>query len=200
MGAMFTLFSNADEEVKDLRAVKVCKWLFGDRLQDHYSGAMIERGAKGVQFNLLFLVICILWVVNAFSALDAVGLKTKEIPDTYVNISSSVMVMFTLRPLFFILRVLAKHFDMVQYGICAILLFVGSDMILGKWFPVSLHWLVVVIFGILSLSVVASLLRCWIRGGHVSQIQKQASEGDKKTKNSSDDDCSTASSANSTKS
>jgi len=200
MGAMFTLCSNADEEVKDLRTVKVFKWLFGERLQDHYNGAMFGRGAKGIQFNLLFLVICILWVVDAFSALDAVGAKTKEIPDMYINISSSLMVMFTLRPLFFLLRVLAKHFDMVQYGVCAILVFVGADMILGRWFPISLHWLVVVIFGILSLSVVASLIRCWIRGGHVGQIIKQVSQGDQKTQNFIDDECSTASSANSNKS
>lgn len=184
-GAIITMVGDAATlEVKDLYAVRFFKWILGSRLRDRYGskGQMIEWSDKGyVQFNVLFLVVCTLIVVDAFSALDAIGSKTEEIDDTYINMSSSFMTMFTLRPLFFVIRGLASQCELVKYGISAILAFVGVQMIVMKWFPISLGWLAAVIIFIFSISVGFSALSFWLRGGsRPQQIRKEEAAPERK--------------------
>lgn len=173
MGAALTILGNPEKlEVKDLFAVRFFKWLLGSRLRDRYgaNGQPFEWSDKGfLHCNVLFLVVCALVVVDAFSALDAIGSKTEEIDDTYINMSSSFMTMFTLRPLFFVIRGLASQCELVKYGIAAILAFVGIQMIVMKWYPISLGWLATIIVIIFSSSVAFSFLMYWLRGGKQSR-------------------------------
>lgn len=168
LGACLTLMGNGGgaEDVQNLYAVRLFKWLLGPRLKDQYDekGYAFTYGKHGLQCNVRFLVVCTLIVVDIFSALDAIGSKTKEVNDTYLNMSSSFMTMFTLRPLFFVIRGMASTFGMVKYGISAILVFVGVQMIIMKWYPVPLSWLAIVIMAIFSASVFLSIVNCWMHG------------------------------------
>jgi tellurite resistance protein TerC len=157
-----SLSDSDDEEVHDLAAVKFFKWLLGSRLQDVYNeeGRLFTRNAGGeLQLTVLFLVVCIISVVDCVFAVDSVGSKTGQIKNIYINVTSSLMAMFSLRSLFFIIRDLADYFDYVKYGICAILCFVGLEMMCQHWIHVPLGYMCVIITLLFSASLVASVLK-----------------------------------------
>jgi tellurite resistance protein TerC len=162
-----SLSDDDEEDVEDMSTVRFCKWLFGKRLLSKYAkdGSLITTSKDGsLQMTLLFLVVCVISVIDCVFAVDSVGAKTGQIKNIYINLTSSLMGMFSLRSLFFIIRDMAEYFDYVKYGICSILCFVGVDMIVSKWYPVSLTWMCAIISILFVSSVVASVLKIMIYG------------------------------------
>jgi len=151
-----------EEEVHNQATVRFFKWLFGSRLLDRYSedGALFLRSETGeLQMTVLFLVVCVVSVVDCIFAMDSVGSKTGQIKNIYINVTSCLMAMFSLRSLFFIVRDMADYFEYVKYGICAILCFVGTEMIVSKWCHVPLGYMCLIIAMLFSASVLTSVVK-----------------------------------------
>jgi len=162
VSGFLALTDDDDEDVQDLATVRFFKWLFGSRLLDSYSddGSLITTSEDGkLQMTVLFLVVCVIAVIDCFFAVDSVGSKTGQIKNIYINLTSSLMGMFSLRSLFFIIRDMADYFDYVKYGICSILCFVGMDMIMSKWVAVPLPWMCAMICILFATSVTASVMK-----------------------------------------
>jgi len=104
------------------------------------------------------VVICVITVVDVFFAVDSVGSKTGQIISTYINLSSSLMAMFSLRALFFIVRSMADYFELLKYGICAILVLLGVEMIFSSWYQLDLGLMGIIISVIFLVSVFASFI------------------------------------------
>jgi len=64
-------------------------------------------------------------------ALDSVSAKVAQIPDQYVAFSSSVIAMYELRAMFFSVKYLDEMYELLQYGLCLILVFIGIELILA---------------------------------------------------------------------
>jgi len=151
-----------DDEVQNMPAVRFFKWLAGSRLQDNYNadGSFVVRGENGeLQMTVLFLVVCVVAVVDCIFAVDSVGAKTGSIKSVYINLTSSLMGMFSLRSLFFIIRDMAEYFDYVKYGICSILCMIGVEMLISKWVAVPLMWMCAVVVIIFTSSVAISIIK-----------------------------------------
>lgn len=160
---LFALRDDDDElDVQSLRTVKICKWCLGPRLLDSYdmTGRAIVYDEKGFHVTPLFLVVCVIMVVDVVFAVDSVGSKTGHIKSRYINLSSSLVAMFCLRALFFIISDMADYFELLKYGICMILVFLGLDMILGSLykFDLGLGVTCILVFGIFVVSVLASIV------------------------------------------
>merc|ERR1719502_613058 len=107
---------------------------------------LFTRGKKGeFQVTILFLVVCVISVVDCVFALDSVGTKTGQIKSTYINVTSCLMAMFSLRSMFFIVKDMADYFDYVKYGICLILCMVGAEMMVSKWIHMPLAYMCIAI-------------------------------------------------------
>jgi tellurite resistance protein TerC len=180
-----TLYDD-DEDVADLYTVKFFQWLFGDRLKDEtrrpkngksdqdssitnrrrfVECQLFSEDESGkTQITVLCLVVCILSVVDVFFAVDSVGSKTGQIKNIYINLSSSLLAMFSLRALFFIVKDLSDFFDYVKYGICGILCFVGLEMMVSKWYEIPLATMCAVIAALFTISVLASIAKVAIYG------------------------------------
>jgi len=151
-----------DDEVQNMPTVRFFKWLAGPRLLDTYreDGCFLVREDGGqLQMTVLFLVVCVIAVVDCIFAVDSVGAKTGEIKSIYINLTSSLMGMFSLRSLFFIVRDMAEYFDYVKYGICSILCFVGAKMLISKWVEVPLRWSCAIVCIMFATSVLASIVK-----------------------------------------
>jgi tellurite resistance protein TerC len=176
LSGIATLYDDDDTDVADLYTVKFFHWVFGSRLKDdtrkvkNVNGKSDENCASEcrlfskdesgrTQITILCLVVCVISVVDVFFAVDSVGSKTGQIKNIYINLSSSLLAMFSLRALFFILKDMNDYFAYVKYGICAILCFVGVEMITSKWFTVPLGYMCGIIAGLFFLSVVASIMK-----------------------------------------
>jgi len=122
---------------RDTRLVRALTWCLGSRLQDTY-----DAGARLVVWNsegrwrvtLLVVVIACLEFTDILFALDSVSAKVAQIPDQFLAFSSSVLAMFGLRAMFFIIKDLVEMFELLQYGLCVILVFIGLELMLGRYF------------------------------------------------------------------
>lgn len=173
VSGFLALRDDDDEDIESLRAVRFFKWLFGPRLTSTYTkdGAMLTRGEAGeVQMTMLALVVCTLAVVDVLFAFDSVGSKAGQIKNPYLNMTSSLLAMFSLRSLFFIIKDVADYFEYVKYGICGILCFVGAEMIFSRWHSVPLEYQCPLIVGMFAISVAASFCKAK-SGGEDKKLQ-----------------------------
>lgn len=154
------------EDISDLRTVRFFKWLFGRRLQESYGegGRLFVCDGSGLRVTLLFLVVCIVMVVDVLFALDSAGSKTGIVTDPYINLSSSLLAMLSLRAMFFIVRDMIDHFALLKYGICAILMYIGVGMILQRWVQIPLDVTCGVIVLLFAVSVLASAAQARLGG------------------------------------
>lgn len=79
--------------------------------------------------SLLLLVVIAVWCVDVVFALDSVVAKVSSIPDPFVNCSSSAFAMLSLRSMYFIMEALTDTFQMLKYGIAAVLILTGMKLI-----------------------------------------------------------------------
>mmetsp|Transcript_117098 Transcript_117098/g.203264 ORF Transcript_117098/g.203264 Transcript_117098/m.203264 type:complete len:530 (+) Transcript_117098:40-1629(+) len=169
ISGMLTLTDDDDDDVEDLYTVRFFKWACAGRLQSSYDskGRLFVTGPNGERrITILFLVVCIVSVADVFFAVDSMGSKTGQIKSAYVNLSSSLMAMFSLRAAFFVIRDLSKYFELMKYGIASILIFVGLEMMASKWVNLSLGVVCLVITFFFVGSLIASIIsaKCFPSG------------------------------------
>jgi len=143
--------SDEDKDVMDTRMVRGLKWLLGSRLLENYDkkGSIFVYDDTGrLQVTVLFLVICALELADIVFAVDSVTAKISQIPQEYIAFSSSVLAMFGLRATFFILQDLLHMFDMLKYGLCIILIFIGIELMLARWLNLRASTVCIVILAV----------------------------------------------------
>ncbi len=107
----------------------------------------------------LFVVLLFVEMTDLIFAVDSIPAILAITQDPFIVYTSNVFAILGLRALYFALAGVMQLFHYLHYGLSAVLVFVGSKMVLtdvvGK-VPVGIS--LGVIAGILTLSVVASLL------------------------------------------
>jgi len=166
----FLLYED-DTAVEELCTVKFVKGCLGSHLRATYDENRANLTAWSpsghLQVTMPFLVICVIAVTDILFSMDSLGAKMGEVSDLYINISSTLMAMASLRSLFFIIGDMADSFCYVKYGMCLILGIVGMDMISSKWYHVSLPVLLISILVIFGISILASMAKaawCYLAG------------------------------------
>lgn len=182
-----------DDDVEDTRMVRMLRWCMGSRLAKGYDEVqhrMFMYDVNGrFQFTMLFAVVMILECSDLVFALDSVSAKVAQIPQQYIAFSSSVLAMCGLRAAFFVVKDLVEMFDLLKYGICIILIFIGLELILSRWLELPSSVVCVVLVAVFVLSIVASyakkadLQKVLLGGG--SDGQK---EGDSEAQKEGDSD------------
>jgi len=158
-----------DDDVMNTRLVRTLKWLLGNRLREDYDNethAIFIRDEKGrLQVTVLFVVICILEVTDVIFAVDSVSAKISQIPQEYIAFSSSVLAMFGLRATFFIVHDLVQMFEMLKYGLCIILIFIGLELMFSQWLKLDSSTVCLLIVGVFFCSILISAVK-----NHVPRI------------------------------
>jgi len=153
-----------DTDVQDTFLIRMLKRCFGGRLRDEYDEegcACIVYDKEGrFQFTILVVVVFCLEFTDVVFALDSVTAKVAQIPDTFIAFSSSVLAMYGLRAMFFIVEDMVDMFDLLQYGLCLILIFIGCELVFYRWIHIS--------SGTVCLMIIAVFVFC-ILGSHVKQ-------------------------------
>jgi tellurite resistance protein TerC len=136
------------------RIVPVTPHLDGERFFTRLGGRWV---ATPLLVALVFVEVSdIIFAVDSVPAIFAI---TRE---PLVVFTSNVLAILGLRSMYFMLAGAVERFELLKYGLAAVLVFVGLKMVwlneaFGGKFPIE--WSLAIIGGILSLSVVASLLR-----------------------------------------
>ena len=110
----------------------------------------------------LFIVLIMIETTDLIFAVDSIPAILAVTQDPFIVYSSNVFAILGLRSLYFALAGLVKLFRYLQYGLAAILILVGSKMILNHFYAakiISTELSLILIITILAASIVTSLLK-----------------------------------------
>ena len=110
----------------------------------------------------LFVVLILVETTDLIFAVDSIPAILAVTQDPFIVYSSNVFAILGLRSLYFALAGLVKLFVYLHYGLAAILILVGTKMILNHYYAakiISTELSLILIVLILASSVVASILK-----------------------------------------
>mmetsp|Transcript_39902 Transcript_39902/g.87094 ORF Transcript_39902/g.87094 Transcript_39902/m.87094 type:complete len:425 (-) Transcript_39902:175-1449(-) len=154
-----------DEAPKDLSeylSVHTVKRMLGSRLVDHYDEEehrLFVSVDGRLHATMLVLVILILEIADIIFAIDSVSAKVAQIHIQYAAYSSSVLAVFGLRAMFFVIHDLVDCFDLLKFGLCIILVFIGTELMFAQWLHLTAGTVCMVIGAVLMTCICGSLAR-----------------------------------------
>ena len=127
--------------------------------QFHGAALSIVEGGRRL-YTPLFVVIVLIAVTDVIFAVDSIPAIFAVTEDPFVVLTSNVFAVLGLRALFFMLEGAAARFHLLNYGLAAVLLFIGTKMLIaGVWkIPIGAA------LGVVALLIAASMLASlWIK-------------------------------------
>ena len=116
----------------------------------------------------LFAVLIVVETTDLLFAVDSIPAILAITRDAFIVYTSNVFAILGLRSMYFALAGLLEYFEYLNYGLSAILVFVGTKMLLSnesfELLGVRLHYKIPigvslgVVAGLLALSIIASIL------------------------------------------
>ncbi len=108
--------------------------------------------------TLLFLVLIVVETTDVVFALDSIPAVLAITKSPFVALTSNIFAILGLRSLYFALNGVMKLFRFLKIGLAVILCFIGVKMLIEHWYKVSTTTSLAVIGGVLTTSVLMSLL------------------------------------------
>jgi tellurite resistance protein TerC len=106
----------------------------------------------------LFIVLIVIETTDVVFALDSIPAVLAITSDGFIALTSNIFAILGLRSLYFALNGIMRLFRFLKVGLAFILVFIGVKMLVAHWVKVSTTVSLAVIAGVLTLSVLASLL------------------------------------------
>ena len=168
-------FHDAEFDPETSLVVRVSRRLFPVAQGEHGQQFFVRENGK-LCITPLFLVLLVIDFVDVAFALDSVPAILGITDDTFIVFTSNIFAILGLRALYFLLAGAMDMFRYLQYGLSAILVFVGVKMIGQGWFQNNFlngrqmpHWVsLVVILSILAVAIGASLIAARREGKSLS--------------------------------
>ncbi len=107
----------------------------------------------------LFMALVTVEVSDLVFAVDSIPAIFAITTDPFIVFTSNIFAILGLRSLYFLLAGMIGRFRYLNVGLAAVLIFVGAKMMLVEWIKLPIVLSLGVVAGLLTLSVVASILR-----------------------------------------
>lgn len=152
------LFHKDEEVAPDKNPlVRLFKKFFPVSEQMHGGNFFVKINAKTVA-TPLFIVLLVVEFTDLIFAVDSIPAILAISNDSFIIFTSNVFAILGLRALYFALAGITKYFHYLKYGLSAILVFVGTKMVIVSYYKVPITYSLLTILGILVLSVVLSVI------------------------------------------
>ncbi len=106
----------------------------------------------------LFLVVVLIEATDLIFAVDSIPAILAISDDSFIVYTSNVFAILGLRSLYFALAGIDKYFMYLKYGLAAILIFVGTKMVISDYYKIPVEISLAFIVLTLSLTVLASVV------------------------------------------
>jgi tellurite resistance protein TerC len=126
---------------------------------DYRGASFFVREGGRLAATPLFLVLVMVEFTDLVFAVDSIPAIFAVTRDPFLVYTSNVFAILGLRSLYFLLAGIMDKFEYLKLGLAAILVFVGAKMALVDWVKVPAGISLGVIASILTVAVVASLLK-----------------------------------------
>lgn len=128
-------------------------------MTDHYDGQHFFTVVEGVRkATPLLLVMVAVETSDVLFAVDSIPAVFGVTKDPFIVFTSNVMAILGLRALYFALAGLLEFFHYLNYGLAAILIFIGVKMLGESFWHLSIAWELGIIGLLLGASILASLI------------------------------------------
>lgn len=168
---------DANPENAVVRAVRARVKLTDGFRGDHFF--VVENGVKYA--TPLFLVLVAIETSDVIFAVDSIPAIFGVTEDPFIVFTSNVMAILGLRAIYFALAGLLEYFHYLNYGLSGVLIFIGVKMLGEHFFELSTPVELGVIAGMLTLSVVASVLFPKAKTKDPLDIEDEPTETEKET-------------------
>jgi tellurite resistance protein TerC len=111
--------------------------------KDHF---FVRRAGK-LMATPLFLILLIVESTDIFAVTQ----------DPFIVYTSNIFAILGLRALYFLLANVMDKFEYLKFGLSAVLTFIGVKMVIVDFYPIPVGASLVVVAGILTISILASL-------------------------------------------
>jgi len=105
----------------------------------------------------LLAVLIVVEAVDVTFAVDSIPAIFGVTTDVFIVLTSNVFAILGLRSLFFLVSGLAQKLAYLNYGIAAVLAFIGAKIMLGPFVTIPVPLSLGIVLGVLLLATVASL-------------------------------------------
>ncbi len=128
-------------------------------LAQEYAGNRFFVRQEGVwRATPLFLALLVLEAADLAFAVDSIPAVFAITRDPFIVYSSNVCAILGLRALYFVLAGALRYLRYLDFGLGAVLIFVGAKMLAEHWITIPTHISLLVVGAVLGVSVIASLL------------------------------------------
>src|SRR5919198_2200531 len=107
----------------------------------------------------MLVALVIVEMTDLVFAMDSIPAVLAVTSSTFIVITSNIFAIIGLRSLYFLLAGLMEKFYYLKPGLVALLLFIGSKMILSEHLKVPIIVSLLIIFGILGAALMMSVLK-----------------------------------------
>ena len=106
----------------------------------------------------LFIVLLVIETTDVIFAVDSIPAILAITLDPFIVYSSNIFAILGLRALYFALAGLLQVFRYLHYGLSAILVFVGTKMMIVDFYKIPIFVSLCIVAGLILLSILASIL------------------------------------------
>ncbi len=125
---------------------------------DTGDGDFFIKEAGKIMATPLFIVLIMIESTDVVFAVDSIPAILSITLDPFIVYTSNVFAILGLRALYFALSSVMKMFHFLNYGLSAILVFVGVKMLIADFLILPVSMALGVIGGVLVVSILASVL------------------------------------------
>jgi tellurite resistance protein TerC len=124
----------------------------------HGKRFFIREGGRLVATPLM-LVLVVVEATDVVFAVDSIPAIFAITLDPFIVFTSNIFAILGLRALYFLLAGLMHKFRYLGFGLGLVLVFIGAKMLIHHWVEIPTSWSLGIVLGILTVAIVASLLR-----------------------------------------
>ena len=155
-GVKMWIAANHEADLGDNPALKLLRKFM--RVSKNYDAEKfwtVEDGKKIA--TPLFMVICLIALTDVIFAVDSIPAIFAITSDPFIVLTSNVFAILGLRAMYFLLAAIANKFHLLNYGLAAILVFIGTKMCIVDFYKIPVLVSLGVVVVILAVTVVVSV-------------------------------------------
>jgi tellurite resistance protein TerC len=130
------------------------RWL---PITDDRSGRFLVTHEGRTSATPLLLVLLLIEATDVIFAVDSIPAVFAVTADPFIVFTSNIFAILGLRSLYFALAGMMARFRHLKTGLSLVLAFVGTKMLVARWYHIPVGWSLGAIALILAAAVVASL-------------------------------------------
>jgi len=138
-------------------AVRLFRRFFPVTTKTHGGDFFIRENGR-LSATPLFIVLIVVETTDVVFALDSLPAVLAITRDGFIALTSNIFAILGLRSLYFAINGVMKLFRYLKIGLALILTFIGVKMLIESWVDISIAVSLGVIGGVLTTSIIMSML------------------------------------------